>query len=205
VALVTIDGADARDFDDAVFAEPDSDPQNPGGFVLIVAIADVAHYVQAGDALDRNAYWRGNSVYFPDRVVPMLPEELSNGLCSLKPGEDRGCLAVRMVIDAEGRKLRHRFMRALMRSTARLTYEQAQAAVDGHGDERTAPSMDPVIKPLYAAFRALLNERQRRGTLDLDLPERQVVLDEQGKIQRIQPRMRLDSHRLIEEFTIAAN
>jgi len=203
--LVTIDGADARDFDDAVFVESDSDPKNPGGFVLVVAIADVAHYVRSGDALDRNAYWRGNSVYFPDRVVPMLPEELSNGLCSLKPGEDRGCLAVRMVIDAEGRKLRHRFMRGLMRSTARLTYEQVQAAADGHGDERTAPLMEPVIQPLYAAFRALLNERQRRGTLDLDLPERQVILDEQGKIQRIQPRMRLDSHRLIEEFMIAAN
>ena len=203
--LVTIDGADARDFDDAVFAEPDTDLKNPGGFVLVVAIADVAHYVRSGDPLDRNAYWRGNSVYFPDRVVPMLPEELSNGLCSLKPGEDRGCLTVRMVIDAAGRKLRHRFMRGLMRSTARLTYEQVQAAADGRGDEGTAPLSSSVIKPLYAAFRALLNERQRRGTLDLDLPERQVILDDQGKIQRIQPRLRLDSHRLIEEFMIAAN
>ena len=203
--LVTIDGSDARDFDDAVFAEPDSDPQNPGGFVLIVAIADVAHYVRAGDALDRNAYWRGNSVYFPDRVVPMLPEELSNGLCSLKPGEDRGCLAVRMVIDADGRKLRHRFMRGLMRSAARLTYEQAQAAADSHPDERTAALIEPVIKPLYGAFRALLKERQHRGTLDLDLPERQVILDDQGKIVRIVPRARLDSHRLIEEFMILAN
>jgi ribonuclease R len=203
--LVTIDGADARDFDDAVFAEPDTDPQNPGGFVLIVAIADVAHYVQAGDALDRNAYWRGNSVYFPDRVVPMLPEELSNGLCSLKPAEDRGCLAVRMVIDAEGRKLRHRFMRGLMRSTARLTYEQVQAAADGHPDERTSALIEPVIKPLYGAFRALLKERQHRGTLDLDLPERQVILDDQGNVERIQARTRLDSHRLIEEFMILAN
>ncbi len=205
MALVTIDGADARDFDDAVFAEPDSDPKNPGGFVLLVAIADVAHYVRSGDPLDRNAYWRGNSVYFPDRVVPMLPEELSNGLCSLKPGEDRGCLAVRMVIDAEGRKLRHRFMRALMRSSARLTYEQVQAAADGQAGERTAPLLQSAIKPLYAAFRALLNERQRPGTLDIDLPERQVILDEQGKIQRNQPRQRLDSHRLIEEYMIAAN
>ncbi len=205
LALVTIDGADARDFDDAVFAGPDTDPKNPGGFVLVVAIADVAHYVRSGDPLDRNAYWRGNSVYFPDRVVPMLPEELSNGLCSLKPGEDRGCLAVRMVIDAEGRKLRHRFMRGLMRSSARLTYEQAQAASDGHADGLTAPLMEPVIEPLYGAFRALLNERQRRGTLDLDLPERRVILDDQGKIRRIQPRLRLDSHRLIEEFMILAN
>ena len=109
--------------------------KNPGGFVLWVAIADVGHYVRPGDALDRAAYWRGNSVYFPDRVVPMLPEALSNGLCSLKPKEDRGCLAVRMVIDAEGRKLRHRFMRGLMRSTARLTYDQVQAAADGRPDE----------------------------------------------------------------------
>ncbi len=203
--LVTIDGSDARDFDDAVFAERDTDPQNPGGFVLVVAIADVAHYVRAGDALDRNAYWRGNSVYFPDRVVPMLPEELSNGLCSLKPGEDRGCLVVRMVIDGEGRKLRHRFMRGLMRSAARLTYEQAQAAADGQPDERTATLIEPVIKPLYGAFRALLKERQNRGTLDLDLPERQVILDDQGNVVRILPRARLDSHRLIEEFMILAN
>ncbi len=205
MALVTIDGADARDFDDAVFAEPDTDPKNLGGFVLLVAIADVAYYVQPGDALDRAAYWRGNSVYFPDRVVPMLPEELSNGLCSLKPGEDRGCLAVRMVIDAQGKKLRHRFMRGLMRSMARLTYDQVQAAADGHPDERTASLMGQAITPLYAAFRALLGERQRRGTLDLDLPERQAILDDQGKVQRIQARLRYDSHRLIEEFMIAAN
>ena len=205
LSLVTIDGADARDFDDAVYAEADRDPANPGGFVLVVAIADVAHYVRSDDPLDRAAYWRGNSVYFPDRVVPMLPEALSNGLCSLKPGEDRGCLAVRMVIDPEGRKLLHRFMRALMRSTARLTYEQVQAAADGGGREPGLPFLDSVIRPLYAAFRALLNERQRRGTLDLDLPERQVTLDEHGAIQRIEPRLRLDSHRLIEEFMIAAN
>ena len=204
-SLVTIDGADARDFDDAVFAEPDSDPQNPGGFILLVAIADVAYYVQPGDPLDRNAYWRGNSVYFPDRVVPMLPEELSNGLCSLKPGEDRGCLAVRMVIDAEGCKLRHRFMRGLMRSAARLTYEQVQAAAAGNPDERTAALMEPAIRPLYGAFRALLKERQHRGTLDLDLPERRVILDENGNVISIQPRERLDSHRLIEEFMILAN
>jgi ribonuclease R len=203
--LVTIDGEDARDFDDAVFAEPDSDPKNPGGFVLVVAIADVAHYVRPGDALDRSAYWRGNSVYFPDRVVPMLPEQLSNGLCSLKPGEERGCLAVRIVIDAEGRKLRHRFMRALMRSAARLTYSQVQAAADGQPDATTGPLMTAVTMPLYGAFRALLAARQRRGTLDLDLPERKVLLDERGHVERIEPRPRHDSHRLIEEFMIAAN
>ena len=203
--LVTIDGEDARDFDDAVLAEPDSDPKNPGGFILWVAIADVGHYVRPGDALDRAAYWRGNSVYFPDRVVPMLPEALSNGLCSLKPKEDRGCLAVRMVIDAEGQKLRHRFMRGLMRSTARLTYDQVQAAADGAPDETTAPLITPVIEPLYGAFRALLTARQRRGTLDLDLPERRILLDDKGEVRRIEPRQRLDSHRLIEEFMIAAN
>jgi ribonuclease R len=205
MALVTIDGEDARDFDDAVLAEPDSDPKNPGGFVLWVAIADVGHYVRAGDALDRAAYWRGNSVYFPDRVVPMLPEALSNGLCSLKPREDRGCLAVRLVIDAEGHKLRHRFLRGLMRSAARLTYDQAQAAADGRPDEATAPLIQGVIQPLYGAFRALLAARQRRGTLDLDLPERRILLDERGDVRRIEPRSRLDSHRLIEEFMIAAN
>jgi Exoribonuclease R len=151
--LVTIDGEDARDFDDAVLAEPDSDPKNPGGFILWVAIADVGHYVRPGDALDRAAYWRGNSVYFPDRVVPMLPEALSNGLCSLKPKEDRGCLAVRMVIDAEGRSS----------ATASCgadaldgppTYDQVQAAADGRPDETTAPLIIPVIEPLYGAFRA---------------------------------------------------
>jgi ribonuclease R len=203
--LVTIDGEDARDFDDAVMAEQDQDPSNPGGFVLWVAIADVAHYVRPGDALDRAAYWRGNSVYFPDRVVPMLPEALSNGLCSLKPQEDRGCLAVRMVINAEGRKLSHRFTRGLMRSAARLTYEQVQAAADGTPDAATAPLMMPVIEPLYGAFRALLAARQRRGTLDLDLPERRILLDERGEVRRIEPRQRLDSHRLIEEFMVAAN
>jgi ribonuclease R len=203
--LVTIDGEDARDFDDAVMAEPDPDANNPGGFVLWVAIADVAHYVRPGDALDRAAYWRGNSVYFPDRVVPMLPEALSNGLCSLKPREDRGCLAVRMVINAEGLKLRHRFMRGLMRSAARLTYEQVQAAADGRPDDMLQPLMTPVVEPLYGAFRALLAARLRRGTLDLDLPERRILLDERGEVSRIEPRQRLDSHRLIEEFMVAAN
>jgi len=203
--LVTIDGEDARDFDDAVHAAPDEDPKNPGGFVLTVAIADVAHYVRPGDALDRAAYWRGNSVYFPDRVVPMLPEALSNGLCSLKPAEDRGCLAVRMVIDAEGKKLRHRFTRALMRSSARLTYNQVQAAADGQPDETTAPLVETAIKPLYGAFRALLAARHKRGTLDLDLPERRVVLSAAGEVTSVATRVRHDSHRLIEEFMIAAN
>jgi ribonuclease R len=205
VALVTIDGDDARDFDDAVFAEPDTDAKNPDGWRLVVAIADVAYYVRPGDALDKAARERGNSVYFPDRVVPMLPEDLSNGWCSLKPNEDRPCMAVEIVIDAKGNKLRHRFMRGLMRSQARLTYEQVQEAHDGRPNDLTRPLLKPIIQPLYGAFRALLKAREERGTLDLDIPERRVFLREDGHIERIVPRSRLDSHRLIEEFMIAAN
>jgi ribonuclease R len=195
--LVTIDGADARDFDDAVFAEPDG-----RGWRLVVAIADVAHYVRAGSALDRTAEARGNSVYFPDRVVPMLPEALSNGWCSLKPGQDRGCLFVEMRVDAGGRKTGHRFGRGLMRSAARLTYEEVQQAVDA-GTGVGVPAER--IGALYGAFRALLAARQARGTLDLDLPERKVVLDEAGRVASVMPRPRLDSHRLIEEFMVLAN
>jgi ribonuclease R len=195
--LITIDGADARDFDDAVFAEPD--PGHPGGFRLVVAIADVAHYVRPDSALDHAAGIRGNSVYFPDRVVPMLPEALSNGWCSLRPNEDRGCLFVDMLIDRAGRKTSHRFGRGLMRSVARLTYEQVQAAHDRHDD------LGVPLVPLYSAFQALLTARLERGTLDLDLPERKVVLDEQGHVASVEPRPRLDSHRLIEEFMVLAN
>ncbi len=195
VPLVTIDGEDARDFDDAVFAEADSD-----GFRLIVAIADVAHYVRPGAPLDRAAWTRGNSVYFPDRVVPMLPEALSNGWCSLRPREDRGCLFAEMRIDAAGRKTAHRFGRGLMRSAARLTYTQVQDAHDA-GHDLDLPG---VLPPLYAAFRALLGARVARGTLDLDLPERKVVLEE-GRVVSVAPRPRLDSHRLIEEFMVLAN
>jgi ribonuclease R len=205
IPLVTIDGEDARDFDDAVHAEADTDPKNPGGWKLLVAIADVAHYVREDDPLDKSARERGNSVYFPDRVVPMLPEELSNGWCSLKPDEDRPVMAVEIVIDAEGRKRRHHFLRGLMRSAARLTYERAQAAMDGNTDPGTAPLLEPVIKPLYGAFRALLKAREDRGTLELDLPERKVIIDANGEVLKIEARARLDSHRLIEEFMIAAN
>jgi ribonuclease R len=203
--LVTIDGADARDFDDAVWAAPDDDPKAPGGWHIVVAIADVAHYVHPDSALDRAAYERGNSVYFPDRVVPMLPEALSNGWCSLRPGEERPCLAAHLWLDAEGRIRRHRFARGLMRSAARLTYEQVQAARDGNPDEVAGPLLEAAIVPLYGAFEALAAARERRGTLDLELPERQVLLDEEGKVTGIVPRQRLDSHRLVEEFMIAAN
>jgi len=203
--LITIDGADARDFDDAVWAEPDPDAKNKGGWHVIVAIADVAHYVRPGSALDRSAYERGNSVYFPDRVVPMLPEVLSNGWCSLRPKEGRSCLAAHLWLDANGLLKRHRFVRGLMRSAARLTYEQVQAARDGKPDDLTGPLVEPVIAPLYGAFQALLAARDKRGTLDLELPERQVVIGRDGKVAGIVPRKRLDSHRLIEEFMVTAN
>ena len=203
--LVTIDGADARDFDDAVFAQADSDSKNKGGWRLSVAIADVSWYVRPGDSLDRDAYLRGNSVYFPDRVVPMLPEELSNGWCSLKPDEERPCLVAHMRINSGGHLISHRFSRALMRSRARLTYDQVQAARDGTPDEMTAPLTETVIAPLYGAYEALTKARQERGVLELDLPERRVVVGVDGKVERVEMRERFDSHKLIEEFMIAAN
>jgi len=205
IPLVSIDGADARDFDDAVWAEADPDPANPDGWHLLVAIADVSYYVRPGSALDRAAYERGNSVYFPDRVVPMLPEALSNGLCSLRPGEDRACLAFHLWIDRNGALVRHRLVRGLMRSAARLTYEQVQACRDDRPDDETGPLAEPVIAPLYGAFARLWAARSRRGTLELDLPERRVRVDERGRVADIAGRERLDSHRLIEEFMIAAN
>ncbi len=205
IPLVTIDGADARDFDDAVYAEPDDDPKNEGGYKLLVAIADVAWYVRPSDPLDRAAFERGNSVYFPDRVVPMLPEELSNGWCSLRPNEDRPCLVAHLQIDKWGTLLSKRFKRAMMRSAARLTYEQVQAASDGNPDDTTGPLMDPVIRPLYGAYDILLKAREERGALEIDMPERVVRLDEHGEVLGIEPRQRLDSHKLIEEFMVLAN
>ena len=203
LALVTIDGEDARDFDDAVWAEPDSDPANRGGWHIVVAIADVAAYVGPGSALDGEAARRGNSVYFPDRVVPMLPEALSNDLCSLRPGEDRPCVAARLWIDSAGRKRRHRFERGVMRSAARLTYEAVQAARDGGGN--FLPLAPERLDALYGAFAALDQARRARGALELDLAEHRVVLDEDGRPIAVVPRARLDSHRLIEEFMILAN
>jgi len=201
VPLVTIDGADARDFDDAVFAEELKD----GGYHLIVAIADVAHYVRFGTELDKEAQKRGNSTYFPDRVVPMLPEALSNDLCSLKPNETRASTAVHLTIDADGKLLRYKFVRALIKSHARLTYEQVQAARDGNGDKTTAHLMDDVINPLYAAYQILDKARYTRGALDLDLPERQILINEKGVMTGVKTRLRLDAHKLIEEFMVLAN
>ena len=203
--FVTIDPEDARDHDDAVWAGPDTDPQNKGGHIVLVAIADVAHYVTPGSALDREAFKRGNSVYFPDRVVPMLPEALSADLCSLRENEDRPCLAVRIVFDAQGVKRRHEFIRGIMRSAARLTYAQAQAAFDGKPDAKLSPLQANVMRPLWAAYRAAAQARDARSPLDLDLPERRIVIGNDGKIQSIGFRERLESMRLIEEFMIMAN
>ena len=203
--LITIDPSDARDHDDAVWAEADPNPKNKGGWVVIVAIADVASYVTPGKAIDKEARKRGNSVYFPDRVVPMLPERISNDLCSLKEDEPRACLAVRMVFDKDGRKREHRFFRALMRSAASLSYEQAQAAIDGRLDEATGPLLDTVLRPLWGAYASLTLARTDRAPLDLDLPERKILLDGAGRVRAIISPPRLDAHRLIEEFMIAAN
>jgi ribonuclease R len=204
VPLATIDPVDAKDHDDAVHAAPDTDPANPGGHIIRVAIADVAHYVPPGSALDREALERGNSVYFPDRVVPMLPERISNDLCSLRQNEDRAALAVRMVVAADGRKRSHAFHRVLMRSRARLHYAQVQDAIEGRGDGPTRALM-PIIAPLYDAYRALKASRAARGPLDLDLPERKILLAPDGTIERVITPPRLDAHRLIEEFMILAN
>lgn len=205
IPLITIDPFDARDHDDAVWAEPDREPKNRGGWVVIVAIADVAHYVTPESALDTEARKRGNSVYFPDRVVPMLPERISNDLCSLKEGVARPCLAVRMIFDKSGRKLSHRFLRGLMRSAASLSYEQTQAAIDGRTDDATGPLLEQVLRPLWGAYASVLRARTERGPLDLDLPERKILLDDKGKVRGVTTPPRLDAHRLIEEFMIQAN
>jgi ribonuclease R len=203
--FVTIDPPDARDRDDAVHAAADPDPANPGGHVVWVAIADVAHAVRPGSALDREARARGNSTYFPDRVVPMLPDRLSGDLCSLHAGADRACLAVRMVLDRDGVRRGHRFARVLIRSVASLAYAQVQAAVDGAPDTATAPLLDPVLRPLYAAYAAAARARDRRQPLDLDLPERRIELADDGRVLSVAFKERLEAHRLIEEFMVLAN
>ena len=205
IPLLTIDPPDARDHDDAVWAEPDDDPKNDGGVKVIVAIADVATYVHPGSALDREARIRGNSVYFPDRVVPMLPERISNDLCSLREGEERPCLACFMTFDRNGTKRKHHFERAVMRSAAKLSYQQAQSAIDGLPDGKTDTLLEPVLRPLWAAYTVLLKGRNKREPLELDLPERKLILDAHGLIERIVTPDRLDAHKLIEEFMIQAN
>jgi ribonuclease R len=203
--LLTIDPVDARDHDDAVHAAPDTDAGNKGGWIVHVAIADVAHYVRPGTHLDREAQRRGNSVYFPDRVVPMLPERISNDLCSLKEGEERPCLAVRMAFDRHGNKRGHAVLRGMMRSAAKLSYEEAQDAIDGRPSAKCRPLLKPALEPLWAAYAALAAARDRRAPLDLDLPERKVLLNREGRVERVIVPGRLDAHRLIEEFMIQAN
>ena len=200
IPIVAIDPADARDHDDAVWAAPDDDPANAGGWKAIVAIADVSFYVRPGSALDKEARRRGNSVYFPDRVVPMLPEILSAEVCSLKKGEDRAALACHLTIDKGGALTSWRFTRAVVRIAANIAYEDAQATYDAG-----AGAMIEVLKPLWACWRALAKARDARAPLELDLPERRVVLDEKGRIMSVAPRERLDSMRLIEDYMIAAN
>ena len=220
--IVAIDPADARDHDDAIWAARDEDEDNKGGWKAIVAIADVSFYVRPGSALDKAARARGNSVYFPDRVVPMLPEELSADICSLKEGDDRAALACHLTIARDGTLKAWRFARAKIRVAANIAYEEAQAAIDTSEEERTEVSspvcwmpevdgpvpgelVDTALKPLWGCWRALLAARNRREPLELDLPERQVVLDEKGRIESVAPRERLDAHRLVEDFMIAAN
>ncbi len=203
--FVTIDGDDARDFDDAVFAQGDDDPKNKGGWRLIVAIADVAQYVRPGSALDQAAWERGNSCYFPDRVVPMLPEALSNDLCSLREKVDRPVISVEIKINNNGRKLWHKFDRAMIRSAARLTYQQMQRVADGLPDDKTEGLIGDVVEPIYGAYEAVRRATLAREPLDLDLPEMRISLDDQGKVADVRARERLDSHRLIEEFMVLAN
>ncbi len=200
--LVTIDGEDARDFDDAVFAEPDA--KREGHWHLLVAIADVANYVTPASPLDKEAWKRGNSVYFPDRVVPMLPEALSNELCSLKPNVERATMAVHLWIDGDGKLVDYQFVRGLMKSVARLTYTQVQKAIEGEFDSTTQHLYDPVIANLLAAYKVLRRARDARGTLELDVPEYKAKIVD-GKVVDIERRTQQDAHKLIEEFMILAN
>lgn len=202
IPFVTIDGDDAKDFDDAVWAEPDTDSANLGGWHIMVAIADVAWYVRSGNALDMDARMRGNSVYFPDRVLPMLPEALSNKLCSLQPNQKRAAMVCETWIDKTGHKIRHTFHRALIKSARRLTYEEVQSAMDGH---IPVVGLEKELKALIGAYQALLKKRHHRGVLEINMPERQVILNDKGRIVDIKKRQITDSNRLIEELMILAN
>ncbi|MEP2943241.1 MAG: ribonuclease R [Hyphomicrobiales bacterium] len=205
VPLITIDPADAKDHDDAVFAEADSDKSNIGGFIVTIAIADVSYYIRPNTALDSEAFKRGNSVYFPDRVVPMLPERISNNLCSLKHGLERPALAVKIWLTSDGAKIKHRFHRIMMKSHAGVSYEEAQAAIEGDVSERAAHVLESTLKPLWAAYSALKRERKGREPLDLNVAERKIRLNDEGGVADVITPQRLDAHKLIEEFMILAN
>lgn len=202
--LFTIDPFDARDRDDAICAAPDDDPANLGGHIVWVAIADVAHYVRPGSKLDKEARKRGNSSYFPDRVVPMLPDALSGDLCSLHQGVDRACMAVRIKLNAKGAKVVHEFHRGLMQSPASLSYEQAQAAFEGTYDDATKPLEGP-LADLFAAYQSATLARNERQPLNLDLPERKIILSDEGQVLSVDFRARFDAHKLVEEFMVTAN
>lgn len=202
IPFVTIDGADAKDFDDAVFAEPDPDQKNKGGFHVMIAIADVAFYVRPHTPLNQDAWTRGNSVYFPDRVIPMLPFELSNGVCSLNPDEPRAAMVCEAWLDKTGHKIKHRFLRALIQSARRLTYDEVQTALDGGQPIR---GLEPQIQSLHDVYKLLAKRRAQRGVLELDIPERQVVLNDKGQVTQIKLRVQTDAHKLIEEMMILAN
>ena len=205
IPLITVDPSDARDHDDAIWAEMDPDPKNEGGCHIIIAIADVAEYVRPGSTLDKEAVKRGNSTYFPDRVVPMLPEKLSNGLCSLHEGEDRYTMAVHIWFDKRGKKIRHKFVRGIMNSHASLSYAEFQNAHDGSASKRAKPLLESVINPLYQAFDILLKGRAHRQPLELFVPEKKINLDEKGNITSITNRVSIPAHKLVEEFMIQAN
>jgi ribonuclease R len=200
--IIAIDPRDARDFDDAIWAAPDENPTNKGGFQAIVCIADVSYYVRPGSALDREAVKRGNSCYFPDLVVPMLPHTLSSDKCSLRQGEDRAVLACHLTIDAKGNVTSWRFTRAIARISANIAYEDAQAAIDGQLNHEM---LEPALKPLWACWKLLFQARGKREPLALDLPERRITLDDQGRVTGVAVRQQLDANRLVEDYMIAAN
>lgn len=203
--LVTIDPSDAKDHDDAVYATKDKDPANPSGWILVVAIADVSYYIKTGSALDKEALKRGNSIYFPDHVVPMLPEQISNNLCSLREGKERPALAVRMIFDSKGHKLRHSFHRIMIRVIAKLSYQEVQLAIEGKITKKTAPLIENVLQPLWQAYGCLKIARNRRQPLELEIAEKKIILDQDGCIKDVVSETYLEAHRLIEEFMIQAN
>ncbi|ALE03755.1 ribonuclease R [Bartonella ancashensis] len=203
--FITIDPPDAKDHDDAVYTTKDKDPTNEGGWIIIVAIADVSYYVKTDSALDKEAFKRGNSIYFPGKVIPMLPEFISNNLCSLREGEDRPALAVRMIFDANGNKRQHSFHRITMRTIAKLSYQEVQYAIEGNVNEKTVSLLENILKPLWEAYDSLKIARNSRQPLELEISEKKIILDDQGRIKDIIIPPRLEAHRLIEEFMIQAN
>ena len=205
IPFVTIDPEDAKDHDDACYVKNDKDPKNVGGFIIWIAIADVSYYVKKGTALDREALKRGNSTYFPDRVVPMLPDKLSGDLCSLHEGQDRPCLALKMTITSEGKLLDYRFSRGVINSRASLNYHEVQDAYEGKINKKTGALLETVIKPLYTCYEVLQNASKKRQSLNLELPERKIFLDEKGDVRSVDSLERFTSNKIVEELMVLAN